>query len=88
MSVYFNVAGKQKNLAGNASKLSNIIRQIIANPQGFVQAMQIPQVAKTFNQIMEASGLDQVNFGAMKAPVPSPIQPDAVGAVAEPELTS
>jgi hypothetical protein len=63
--VLINVAGKQRDLAGDTTKLSNIFREIIVNPQGFMEAMKIPAVAKTFNKILEFSGLDQVNFGTL-----------------------
>lgn len=84
VDVIVNVAGKQSNLAGRADKLSNVLRQIIANPQGFVQAMQIEPVAKTFNQLMEASGLDQINFKA--SPMQVPPSPVATPAVAPPAM--
>ena len=65
VDVMVNIAGKQANLASDVNKLSNIFREIIVNPQGFMQAMQVPAIAKTFNRILEFSGLDQINFGDM-----------------------
>ena len=50
------VAGN-KDLAGMTDKLSGIIQQVIANPQGFQQMMQIPEVSKIFHQILQYSGI-------------------------------
>lgn len=59
VNVMVNVAGKQKNLAQNADKLTNILREVIANPQAFTQ---IPGVGKAFNQLLEDSGLSPIDF--------------------------
>lgn len=73
LKVKVNVAGKQKDLALMTDKLVNIFRQIIGNPQGFMQLMQIPQMEKTFNQILEYSGLSPASFGGIKSPIQQPI---------------
>jgi hypothetical protein len=62
--ININIAGKQKNLAERVDKLVNIFRQIAVNPQ----VLEIPQMAKMFNQILEASGLSPIDFSMMKAP--------------------
>lgn len=73
VDVSINVAGKQKDMAKMAEGFSNIFKLIIANPAGFVQAMQVPQIAQTFNSMMEMSGMDQINFGSMpKQALPAP----------------
>lgn len=73
--VKINVAGKQKNLELMTDKLVNIFRQIIANPQGFQQVMQIPGMSKTFNDILEYSGLSPVYYsGIMNIPAQN-VQP-------------
>lgn len=64
--VKVNVAGKQKDLSLMTDKLVNIFRQIIANPQGFQQVMQIPEMAKTFNDILEYSGLTPVYYSGVR----------------------
>lgn len=64
MNVKVNVAGKQSYLAQMTDKLSNIFRQVIANPQ----ILQIPQFAKIFNQILESSGISPVDFTTMVMP--------------------
>lgn len=65
LGVKVSVAGKNKNLAATVDKLSNIFRFIFANPQGFAQVMQMPGMAKSFNSILEFSGLDPVDFSGM-----------------------
>lgn len=62
VSVFVNVAGKQKYLAQHADKITNIIREVIRNPQAFTQ---VPGIAKSFNQLLEASGLSPIDFSSM-----------------------
>lgn len=71
--VEIDVAGANKDLPSMVDKLSNVFRQIIANPQGFIQAMQIPQVAKTFGKIIEYSGLSSPDYDII--PVPPTMTP-------------
>lgn len=61
IEVDVNVAGKQKDLSAMTDKLTNIFRQIIANPQ----VLQIPGIAKVFNQILESAGLDPADFSSL-----------------------
>ena len=63
-SVMTNIAGKQKNLALITDKLTNVLRQVISTPQ----ILQDPEMVKLFNQIMESSGLQPINFR------PAPVQ--------------
>ena len=76
--VKVNVKSKQKDLGLMTDKLTNIFRQIFANPQGFLQVMQIPGAAKTFNELIEYSGLSPVYYSqlmsANKQPAVSPQQ--------------
>lgn len=60
--VYVNVKGKQKNMAANADKITNVIREVIANVQAF-QAN--PGLAKPLNQLLEDSGLSPIDFTKM-----------------------
>lgn len=62
VDVFVNIAGKQKYLAQNADKITNIIREVIRNPQAFTQ---VPGIGKAFNQLIEASGLDPIDFSSM-----------------------
>lgn len=73
------VAGKSKNLAASVDKITNIFRFAFSNPTGFMQVMQIPGLAKGFNQILEMSGLEPADFSgiekftmAFPQPTPSP----------------
>ena len=58
VGVKVSVAGKSKDLSRMTDKLANIFRQIIVNPA----MLQVPSIAKLFNQILESSGLDQMDF--------------------------
>lgn len=57
--VFVNISGKQKNMARNADVITNIIREIVKNPQAFAV---IPGLGKIFNQLVENSGLDPIDF--------------------------
>lgn len=72
MSVMVNIAGKQRNMAQNADKLTNILREILANPQAF---QTIPGVGKVFNELLEESGLSAIDFTQIVTPpVQTPTQ--------------
>lgn len=79
-----NVAGKQKNLLGLSDKLLSIFQFVFANPPAFQQAMQLPALAKAFNDILEYSGIAQADFTslltakAITQPIASPIQQPAL----------
>lgn len=62
IKVKVNIAGKQKYLAREADKLSKLISMVIANPQSFAS---IPGLAKSFNQLIEASGMNPIDFSTM-----------------------
>jgi hypothetical protein len=72
LSVMVNVAGKQKNLAKDADKLSNFIANIIKNPQAIAQ---IPGLGKLYNELLEDSGLSPVDFSKITTPIPVPNTP-------------
>lgn len=92
LGVKVSVAGKSKNLAQMTDKIVNIFRFAFSNPQGFAQTMQIPGMAKSFNQILEFSGMSPVDFSGidkiqekmmmqeqqMQQPQLSPLQPQNV----------
>lgn len=65
LAVKVSVAGKSKNLSLMVDKITNIFRFIIGNPQGFIQAMQIPGMANGFNRILEFSGLAPADFSGI-----------------------
>lgn len=64
LTVRTNVAGKQKDLANRVEKLSNVFRTILSNPY----MLQSPPIAKLFNQIVEASGLDPIDLSNFNVP--------------------
>lgn len=59
LDVMVNIAGKQKYMAQNADKITNIIREVIKNPEVFAK---IPGVAKAFNELLENSGMSAIDF--------------------------
>lgn len=69
VDVFVNVKGKQKYMAQNADKITNILREIMRNPQGF---SQIPGVSKVFNQLLEDSGLSPIDYTKFTASVATP----------------
>lgn len=79
VEVEVNIAGKQKDLSGMTNKLTEIFKTIFANPQGFIQTMQIPGAVKAFNDMLESSGLKQYDFS-----MPSSAMQPQPGAVASP----
>ena len=75
IDVMVNVAGKQRNMAQNADKITNILREVLKNPQAF---QQIPGVGKVFNELLEESGLSAIDFTEITTPAvttPQPTQP-------------
>lgn len=78
VNIGINVANKQKDLANLSDKLLSIFQYVFQNPQGFQQAMQIPALSKSFQDILEFSGLNQADFMSLiEAPqIVAPQQPD------------
>lgn len=71
VDVLINVSSKQRAMAQNAERITNIIREIVANPQAF---SQIPGIGKAFNQLLEESGLSPIDFTQVTiAPEPLPV---------------
>ncbi len=64
MDVFVNIKGKQRRMAENADKITNIIRQIISNPLAF---QQVPGLGKIFNELLEESGMSPVDFSQITA---------------------
>lgn len=60
VDVAINIVGKQKDLAQMTDKLVNIFRTIVSAPQ----ILQDKGMADLFNQIIEASGLNPVDFSS------------------------
>lgn len=64
--VMVNIKGKQKDMIKIADSITNIIREVIKNPQAF---SQIPGIGKAFNQVLEASNLSPIDFSQIIKPV-------------------
>lgn len=64
------VANKQKDLALLSDKLLSVFQFIFTNPQAFQQAMQVPALAKSFSDILEFSGLSEVDFSSLMTAEP------------------
>lgn len=77
-----NIAGKQKDLVQLSDKLLSIFQFIFANPQGFQQAMQIPALAKSFENILEFGGMSIGDFSSLLQTTTA--QPVAQSATATP----
>jgi len=60
-----NIAGKQKDLAQLSDKLLSIFQFIFSNPAGFQQAMQIPALSKSFENILEFGGMSIGDFSTL-----------------------
>lgn len=84
LKVKVSVKGKSKDLSAKTDGLVNVFRQIIANPA----VLQIPAIARIFNDIIESSGLDPVDFTGITQAQVSQATPNTPQAGAEqPQLT-
>ncbi len=68
-----NIAGKQKNLANLSDKVMSVLQFAFTNPVAFQQTLQIPGMGAAFNDVLEFSGLSQVDFAALST-IPQPQQ--------------
>ena len=62
IKININIAGKNKNLPILTDKLLSIFQFAFSNPVGFSEVMKMPGMSKTFNKILELSGISQVDF--------------------------
>lgn len=79
LRVKVSVKGKSKDLSAKTDGLVNVFRQIIANPA----VLHIPAIAKIFNDIIEDSGLDPVDFSGITAAQTGAATPNAPSAGVE-----
>ena len=71
-----NISSKQKDLVGLSDKILSIFQFIFTNPQAFQQAMQIPALSRSFQDILEYSGMNATDFSTLTSlPISSSIQP-------------
>lgn len=64
-TIGISIANKQKQLADMSDKVLSIFQFVFQNPQGFMQAMQIPALAKSFENILEFSGMSIGDFSSL-----------------------
>jgi hypothetical protein len=69
MEVMVNIKGKQRRMAEEADKISNLITRILANPQAI---SQVPGVGKAINQLLEESGMSPIDFTQITSAVVQP----------------
>ena len=63
MDVKISISNKQKNMAEMVSKLNSVFRTLFT--PGAIQALQqSPELAKLLNQILDASGMNPINFSS------------------------
>lgn len=79
--VFINIKGKQKDLAGLADKLTNLLREASKNPQG------ASMFATQYNELLEASGFSPIDFTSMtKAPQQTAPSPSGLPTAPQPQL--
>src|SRR3990167_4321051 len=67
LKVHVDVAGKVKNVSESVDKLTNIWRQVFANPA----ILQDERAMKMLNKIMQYSNLDAIDFGSVSKMQPA-----------------
>lgn len=80
VKIGINIANKQKNLADLSDKLLSVFQFVFQNPQAFMQSMQIPALAKSFENILEYSGMSIADFSSLTQPMKAPIAPSTTEA--------
>lgn len=85
-NIGISIANKQKNLADLSDKVLSIFQFVFQNPQGFMAAMQIPALAKSFESILEFSGLSISDFSSLLAAPPQLAQPEAPQQPQQPQM--
>lgn len=80
--VKVSIKGKSKDLAARTDGLVNVFRQIIANPA----VLQIPAIARIFNDIIESSGLDPADFTGITEAQLQKVSPQTTAPGTEPPV--
>lgn len=71
-------ANKQKDLVSLSDKILSVFQYIFTNPAAFQQAMQIPALAKSFQSILEFSGINMADFQSLLSAPPLTQNPEQV----------
>jgi len=67
VDVFVNIKGKQRYMGKNADAMSNLVRDILQNAE---RIQQIPGAGKLYNQLLEESGLNAIDYSQItKAPI-------------------
>lgn len=80
INIGINVSGKQKDLANLTDKVLSVFQFIFTNRQAFTQAMQIPALAKAFDDLLEFSGINPADFSTLMQATNTTIQNPTQGA--------
>lgn len=80
MDVMVNIKGKQRYMAQNADKITNMIKFILSNADAIAR---FPDIGSAINQLLEESGMSAIDFATTIESVS--VQPEAV---AQPEQLS
>lgn len=84
-AIGISIANKQKALADLSDKVLSIFQFVFQNPQGFMQAMQVPALAKSFESILEFSGMSIGDFSSLLKPIEQGVAPAPEQAAPAPE---
>lgn len=71
MDVMVNIKGKQKYMAQNADKITNMIKFVLSNAEAIAQ---FPDIGKSINQLLEESGMSAIDFATTIESVSVPQQ--------------
>lgn len=77
MNVMVNIVGKQKGMAQNADKISNMVSMLLKS------GVPMQSLSKPINELLEESGMSPIDFTTaltQSAPQPTPTQPVPTGA--------
>ena len=71
-------------MAQEADKITNILREVMKNPQAFSQN---PGIARLFNELLENSGFSPLDYSSFTRPQEAPLQvPNQTAPVEEQQL--
>lgn len=80
------IVGKQKNLSELSDKVAEIFKMAFTNPANFQAVMQIPGMSQAFNDILQYSGISEVDFASLpKLPQPAPQLPPSANSLQPPQ---
>lgn len=81
MDVMVNIKGKQRYMAQNADKITNMIKFVLGNADAIAR---FPDIGTSINQLLEESGMSAIDFATTLKSVSVP--PEAVAQQEQPQL--